>query len=219
MKWYRTVCGSGKSAKNMNDEMINNPCLNVSLLIFSSFSIILTLLELVIPFILAIFLIKIINNVNTISLFDNNIQLLYLFLVLFLLTNILLLISYVLQWKYVFKKKVHYFRHALNLSFLILSVLLLFKVTDSNEQILKQSLVQKWNSSQGCKDFEVQYKCKGYKGSINHTVETCDNFVNNSLDLVFGGSRRLSSFIILFWISVGIYSSIGILIVTTSKCM
>ena len=199
------------------NNLYDNYFINFIIVFITSLLILLTISEVLSPFFNLYISIVVTNYINTTPFFNNHLNSLYFSLIFFILINIFIIFLLYLQWKNVFKKKIHFFRIIGNILFIFGSILIFIYINISYEEDFKTEIINKWENSLDARDFELKYHCSGliYLNKTNN--QFCDSFINENLIKIFIFGRNLKTFIILFLISITFYSIIGSILVIYSR--
>ena len=204
LEWKSAKMRGGRRAPppSFPDEILDSSamCITVSGIVL----MLLTGLELLSPLIIFIMISSILTEMNITTLFDS---LTYYKNILSItrVSCVILIGAFIAQYYYTFKKKVQYLRHAANVLFIILTLMVSSAASTTNENNYRIELAQTWSTSTIARDFEKQFHCDGLNFTNVTSSVFCDHQINIEIEAVFDNGRSVGIWTSLFIISISFY--------------
>ena len=175
------------------------------------FGMLITSFEILSPFLTFIYATTITTEIKATTLFNSLTH--YYYLQYFVCCSCLfLMLCFVLQFYFTFKKKVQVLRHIANFVFVIMVILESGECSKSNENQFRLYLANNWENLTVARDFESQYNCDSLSFTNKTNSQYCDTQINEKIDIVFESGRATGAWCSLFISSISVYYGLGALI-------
>ena len=188
------------------------------LVIGTSLCLILTAFQVIAPIVIVVFGILIIVKIETSQIFHDSQNTLFIIIFLLTVVSFLLLFWYFLQYQRPYNKFVQISRQILDFSFTGLGIAALVLSSKGREEKYYEQIVTEWIERTGrIKKYEENNNCKSLSILQESTTDTCDSYVENDFNSIYGRSRDLRIPLALFWCSMIFYDLISIVVLCFDK--